>query len=129
MKHKAMGNRTIASRIIPNYEWRRVLRFVVITAWLVLLLMLITRHHRWLWVVALIASIGGAVRDWLDRQWKKRTAAGHCPLCGYNLRHNVSGVCPECGTPFELYGRSGPDGNILTIKPVRAMVEDRDVQQ
>ena len=22
---------------------------------------------------------------------------GHCRACGYNLRGNVSGVCPECG--------------------------------
>lgn len=24
-----------------------------------------------------------------------------CPQCGYSLRGNVSGVCPECGTPVE----------------------------
>ncbi len=24
---------------------------------------------------------------------------GHCQTCGYNLTGNVSGVCPECGTP------------------------------
>jgi len=24
---------------------------------------------------------------------------GHCVRCGYNLTGNVSGVCPECGTP------------------------------
>jgi hypothetical protein len=23
-----------------------------------------------------------------------------CPSCGYNLTGNVSGVCPECGTPI-----------------------------
>lgn len=25
-----------------------------------------------------------------------------CSACGYNLRGNVSGVCPECGTPTSL---------------------------
>ncbi len=24
---------------------------------------------------------------------------GHCPACSYNLTGNISGVCPECGTP------------------------------
>jgi hypothetical protein len=23
---------------------------------------------------------------------------GHCACCGYNLKGNASGVCPECGT-------------------------------
>ena len=26
----------------------------------------------------------------------------HCARCGYNLTGNVSGVCPECGTPVAL---------------------------
>ena len=30
-----------------------------------------------------------------------------CPSCGYNLRGNVSGVCPECGTP------TGPREEVL----------------
>jgi hypothetical protein len=25
--------------------------------------------------------------------------AGHCPTCSYDLTGNVSGICPECGTP------------------------------
>ncbi len=25
---------------------------------------------------------------------------GHCAGCGYNLTGNVSGICPECGTPI-----------------------------
>ena len=24
---------------------------------------------------------------------------GHCQKCGYNLTGNMSGICPECGTP------------------------------
>jgi len=27
-----------------------------------------------------------------------RRSQGRCPLCGYDLRANVTGVCPECGT-------------------------------
>lgn len=26
----------------------------------------------------------------------------HCPVCQYNLTGNLSGVCPECGTPIRL---------------------------
>lgn len=29
----------------------------------------------------------------------KWLAAGRCCGCGYNLTGNVSGICPECGTP------------------------------
>lgn len=28
----------------------------------------------------------------------RRPPAGHCPVCAYDLRGNVSGRCPECGT-------------------------------
>jgi hypothetical protein len=26
---------------------------------------------------------------------------GYCPSCRYNLTGNISGICPECGTPIE----------------------------
>ena len=29
-----------------------------------------------------------------------RIRSGHCQRCGYNLAGNVSGICPECGTPI-----------------------------
>ena len=28
---------------------------------------------------------------------RRRGGDGRCTRCGYDLRHNVSGVCPECG--------------------------------
>ncbi|MFH1748612.1 MAG: hypothetical protein ABIG44_16375 [Planctomycetota bacterium] len=36
--------------------------------------------------------------------WRERHVVlpGHCRKCGYNLTGNVSGVCPECGTPVHL---------------------------
>lgn len=39
----------------------------------------------------LIAFVRGPLRRW--RQGKP----GHCVKCGYDLRGNVSRVCPECG--------------------------------
>jgi len=33
------------------------------------------------------------------RRYRRRRKRGLCVRCGYNLTGNVSGVCPECGTP------------------------------
>jgi hypothetical protein len=35
--------------------------------------------------------------------WKKarKNCNGHCVKCRYDLTGNISGVCPECGTPIE----------------------------
>ena len=30
--------------------------------------------------------------------WRHLPLPGHCRRCGYDLRGNVSGVCPECGS-------------------------------
>src|SRR5687768_14918702 len=35
---------------------------------------------------------------WLARRIK-RPQPGHCRACAYDLTGNVSGTCPECGTP------------------------------
>lgn len=34
---------------------------------------------------------------WLRR---REYPEGACQTCGYNLSGNVSGICPECGTPI-----------------------------
>jgi DNA-directed RNA polymerase subunit RPC12/RpoP len=36
-----------------------------------------------------------------------RLSAVRCRKCGYNLTGNTSGVCPECGTSFELNSEQG----------------------
>jgi hypothetical protein len=41
----------------------------------------------------------GWIRNYLALR-KHRRAAGRCLKCGYNLLYNVSGICPECGTPI-----------------------------
>jgi hypothetical protein len=51
----------------------------------------------WL-VVAATAALPLARAVWHVRAARRRRP-GHCPACGYDLTGNVSGVCPECGTP------------------------------
>jgi len=41
--------------------------------------------------------------------------SGYCQSCGYNLRDNVSGVCPECGTPVVEEPEDKPAGAFATI--------------
>jgi hypothetical protein len=38
---------------------------------------------------------------------KRPIPPGHCKTCRYNLTGNVSGVCPECGTPVARELRKG----------------------
>ncbi|MDB5293012.1 MAG: hypothetical protein JWL69_4253 [Phycisphaerales bacterium] len=46
--------------------------------------------------------IKGFVREIHDQfeMRRCRRIAGRCLKCNYDLIHNVSGVCPECGTPI-----------------------------
>jgi hypothetical protein len=49
------------------------------------------------WAVALLAFTV-SVWTWLAyRRRRDRDRPGHCNACGYDLKGNVSGVCPECG--------------------------------
>ncbi|MBU0617500.1 MAG: hypothetical protein KKI02_07270 [Planctomycetes bacterium] len=49
-----------------------------------------------LWLPLVVAAVPTGVLFWRDR---RRTPPGHCQNCGYDLTGNVSGRCPECGTP------------------------------
>ncbi len=51
----------------------------------------------WSTVFILLVLLPAALLIW-RRVWP-RVVPGFCHFCGYNLRGNVSGVCPECGTP------------------------------
>jgi hypothetical protein len=50
-----------------------------------------------LWIPLVLLAGIIAYLWWRDRH---RYRPGHCRTCGYDLTGNVSGVCPECGTPF-----------------------------
>jgi len=63
----------------------------------------------WLPLAVLVVSI--AVLRWRQRS---RGIPEDCNVCGYDLTGNVSGICPECGTPIkppemgQSRGESGP---------------------
>ncbi len=39
---------------------------------------------------------------------KHELPPGHCRTCGHNLTGNVSGICPECGTPCKPTAENSP---------------------
>lgn len=49
----------------------------------------------------LYAFILGVVAAITSTRKAKPTSYPSCTNCGYNLTGNVSGICPECGTPIE----------------------------
>jgi len=59
--------------------------------------------ERWLIAPFLVAImfifIRSVLRGYWEEETKLRRITGLCPNCAYNLKGNVSGVCPECGTP------------------------------
>ncbi len=50
-----------------------------------------------LWLPFIVVTIPTSWVLWRDY---RRYPRGHCQACGYNLKGNVSGKCPECGTPI-----------------------------
>jgi hypothetical protein len=55
----------------------------------------------WSLPVVLAVVAGGAYWGYRSQRpitlQQRRRAGGQCLSCGYDLRGNVSGVCPECG--------------------------------
>ncbi len=49
-------------------------------------------------ITVLIPIASMKVIDKLLARW--RVPKGHCQKCRYNLTGNISGICPECGTPI-----------------------------
>jgi outer membrane protein assembly factor BamB len=60
----------------------------------------------------LFVPTGFLAATWLARaglRWRtqrRRANTGHCLVCNYSLTGNISGTCPECGTPV----RAAADG-------------------
>jgi hypothetical protein len=53
------------------------------------------------WLPLLLVATATAFLWYRDR----RPPPGFCRRCGYNLTGNVSGICPECGTPVKREGK------------------------
>lgn len=49
----------------------------------------------------LLPAAGWLALTLIARHRDRRRAASACRSCGYDLTGNVSGVCPECGTPVK----------------------------
>lgn len=57
-----------------------------------------------LMMIAGLAVLAIAVWRWMEGKDRYRgpcSETERCARCGYNLTGNVSGRCPECGTPAE----------------------------
>jgi hypothetical protein len=55
----------------------------------------------WFFIIPLWSALTITAAYPLYRVLRRRRApSGHCQTCGYNLTGNVSGICPECGTPI-----------------------------
>ncbi|HUU95965.1 MAG TPA: hypothetical protein VM487_09500 [Phycisphaerae bacterium] len=55
--------------------------------------------------VALPLFVGALISLTLVAQayfWRQPITPGTCPVCSYDLTGNVSGTCPECGTPIVM---------------------------
>ena len=52
-----------------------------------------------LWLLVMLTAILPSLRAIRFVQRHRIHKLHHCLSCGYNLTGNVSGVCPECGTP------------------------------
>jgi hypothetical protein len=52
-----------------------------------------------LWSLFVLSLIPTAIVWYDDR---RRSPAGHCMTCGYDLTGNTTGVCPECGTKIKV---------------------------
>ncbi len=67
-------------------------------------------------VVHLTGRIFWACWDRPDRAARLRHR-GLCAGCGYDLKGNISGICPECGRPIERTDASGDRSSSQRFTP------------
>lgn len=99
--HESSGGIISRYAIGPNYDsWRESFRSYASGSWPALesigprAWILVTP----LWIPFVLIGVPTALLWRLDR---RRAAPGRCRKCNYDLTGNLSGRCPECGTPVE----------------------------
>ncbi|MCZ6698406.1 MAG: hypothetical protein O7D94_05680, partial [Planctomycetota bacterium] len=86
---------------------------------------LTTDYEHIVWGTLLLAiavsSLAVLVSVWRDRAdvW---ASEGRCRTCGYNLRGNESGVCPECSTPVPKHEAGATFRNPLGFRRIAKWV-------
>lgn len=60
-------------------------------------------------MLGFIAFLHGFVRGPLERNLVQSLGPHHCAGCGYDLKGNVSGTCPECGARLLGGSQTPPD--------------------
>jgi hypothetical protein len=69
--------------------------------------------------LAAISAYIESARTFRRSRWPSDlSTTRNCPPCAYNLTLNESGVCPECGTPLELYGRCDAVSSTTTVRSI-----------
>lgn len=64
-----------------------------------------------------VGVVTGELFRWIRTGWPRADRGLCCQTCDYDLRGNVSGRCPECGTPVpEAKGVSNADGMVSTAR-------------
>ena len=60
-----------------------------------------------LWLIGTSVMLAASAYVLRHAMTERRTDAGRCAVCDYDLQGNASGICPECGTPIaaNAYGR------------------------
>ena len=57
------------------------------------------------------------IRQWRLRRWRRQF--GFCESCGYDMRANPSGTCPECGFGAGTANLPPPATRPRTVAPMR----------
>jgi hypothetical protein len=69
-------------------------------------------------VLLLLPATPWAVQTFRDRRARRRSSAGLCPACGYDLRGRASDNCPECGTPVSQDFAQQPASTVVAAGAV-----------
>lgn len=126
----------IAAVWIPAYlHRRRPLGFliallgpapVMASAWLIGLLMPQAKLAMQSWWLVLYGSfaLSLALGALMLACAPRRAKPHHCEHCHYDLRGNVTGVCPECGAMYDADPRASDEESAFSVGPASRVPAD-----